>query len=258
MSALITTSDFEALAYAYFTRAHADGVHHAEIFFDPQAHTSRSIPYSTVVAGLAAAQSRALKDFSLTSKLILCFLRHLPAAEAVSTFEEANVLGHFSDGTVAGVGLDSSELPFPPEMFREVFALAKQNGVNRTAHAGEEGDATYVSGALNHLSTQRIDHGIRLVEDAALIRKVANEKILVTVCPLSNVRLRCVKHVSELPIRKFLDEGVRFSINSDDPAYFGGYILDNYCAVQESFGLNLKEWRWIAEGAVEGSVSCLY
>ncbi|OWP04357.1 hypothetical protein B2J93_5990 [Marssonina coronariae] len=253
MSTLITGADFESLAYEYFSRASSDGVHHAEIFFDPQAHTSRGISYETVVAGLGKAQKRAEQDFGLTSKLILCFLRHLPASDARDTYQAAEALGHFSNGTVAGIGLDSSEVGFPPEIFREVYDSASQAGVRRTAHAGEEGDSTYISRALDLCKTERIDHGIHLVEDEALLRRVAKDKTLVTMCPLSNVRLRCVTKVAALPIREFLDEGVRFSINSDDPAYFGGYILDNYLAVQEAFALSLKDWKFITVGAIEGS-----
>ncbi|EPE32936.1 Metallo-dependent hydrolase [Glarea lozoyensis ATCC 20868] len=253
MSVLINASDFESLAYEYFTRAHKDGVHHAEIFFDPQAHTERGIEYKTVVTGLVAAQVRAERDFGLTSKLILCFLRHLSAGDADVSYEKAVALGHFSDGTLAGIGMDSSEVGFPPEIFREVYDKAYAAGIRRTAHAGEEGDSTYISRALDICRTERIDHGIRLVDDEALLKRVAKNKTLVTMCPLSNVRLRCVTKVAELPIRKFLDEGVRFSINSDDPAYFGGYILDNYCAVQDAFSLSFKDWKFIAEGAVEGS-----
>jgi adenosine deaminase len=253
MSVLLSSADFESLAYEYFSHAHADGVHHAEIFFDPQAHTSRGITYDTVVKGLVAAQERANADFGLTSKLILCFLRHVPASEADETFGQAQALGHFSDGTVAGIGLDSSEVGFPPELFREVYASAKNAGIRRTAHAGEEGDTSYIKGALDTCEVERIDHGIRVVEDDALVQRIAGNKTLVTMCPLSNVRLRCVKSVAELPVRRFLDEGVRFSINSDDPAYFGGYILDNYCAVQKTFGLSVKEWKYIADAAIEGS-----
>jgi adenosine deaminase len=256
MSVLLTSSDFENLAYAYFARAHADSVHHAEIFFDPQAHTCRGIPYSTITTGFSAAQARALSEFGLTSKLILCFLRHLPAhgpGGARETFDAADAAGHFTDGTVSGVGLDSSEVGFPPELFKDVYAIATERGIRRTAHAGEEGDHTYISRAISECSVERIDHGIRLVESHTLLSSIAANKTLVTMCPLSNVRLRCVTNVSELPIRKFLDEGVRFSINSDDPAYFGGYILDNYYAVQEAFGLNIAEWAGIAKGAVEGS-----
>jgi adenosine deaminase len=253
MSVLLTPSDFESLAYEYFARAHADGVQHAEISFDPQGHTSRGIAYNTVVSGLTAAQERARKDFGLTSKIILCFLRHLPVPDALATYQEAEALGHFSDGTLAGIGMDSSEVGFPPEMFRDVYVSAKKAGVRRTAHAGEEGDVSYIRRALDQCEVQRIDHGIRLVDDEALTKRVARDKTLVTMCPLSNVRLRCVSKVTDLPVRKFLDEGVRFSINSDDPAYFGAYILDNYCAVQEAFGLSLKEWKHIADSAIEGS-----
>jgi adenosine deaminase len=253
MSVLLRAADFEHLAYAYFARAAADGVVHAEVFFDPQAHTARGIPYATVVDGFSRAQARAAADFGLTSKLILCFLRHLSATAADVAFAEAEALGHFSDGSVAGIGLDSSEVGFPPEIFRDVFGDAHAKGIRRTAHAGEEGDAAYIRKALDVCKVQRIDHGIRLVEDEPLMKRVADEKILVTMCPLSNVRLRCVNDVKELPVRQFLDNGLRFSINSDDPAYFGGYILDNYCAVQEAFGLSIQEWKGIAEAAIEGS-----
>lgn len=252
MSVLITASDFETLAYEYFTRAHADGVLHAEISFDPQAHTHRGVAYKTVVEGLTAAQKRAEKDFGLTTRLILCFLRHLSETDADVHYQEAVSLGHFSNGTLAGIGLDSSEVGFPPEIFREVYASAEAAGIRRTAHAGEEGDYTYIQRSLDILHTQRIDHGIRLVDDEALMKRVAKDKTLVTMCPLSNVRLRCVSKVADLPVRRFLEEGVRFSINSDDPAYFGSYILDNYCAVQETFGLSLGEWKGIAVGAIEG------
>jgi len=253
MSVLLTSSDFESLAFEYFQRAHNDGVHHAEVFFDPQAHTSRGVPYKTVVSGFVAAQKRAEQEFGLTSKLILCFLRHLPAQEAHGTFQEADALGHFSNGTLAGIGLDSSEVGFPPEIFRETYDAAHSKGIKRTAHAGEEGDTSYISKALDICKVERIDHGIRLIDDKSLLARVAQQNTLVTMCPLSNVRLRCVTKVAELPIREFLDAGINFSINSDDPAYFGGYILDNYCAVQEAFDLSLKEWNTIAVNAITGS-----
>jgi adenosine deaminase len=253
ISVLITAADFELLAYEYFKNAHADGVLHAEVFFDPQAHTSRGIAYTTAVEGFTRAQARAEKDFGITSKLIMCFLRHLPAIEADKTFAVGDAQGHFSDGTLAGIGLDSSEVGFPPELFRQVFETAAAKGIRRTAHAGEEGDVSYISKALDVCKVQRIDHGIRLVEDEALMRRVAEEKILFTMCPLSNVRLKCVGEVKDLPVRKFLDSGVSFSINSDDPAYFGGYILDNFCAVQEAFQLSVEDWMRISKAAIEGS-----
>lgn len=253
MSVLINSVDYESLAYEYLTKANRDGVHHAEIFFDPQAHTERGIAYSTVVEGLSAGLKRAEKDYGITSKLILCFLRHLSAESANTTYEEAVSLGHFSNGTVAAIGLDSSEVGFPPEIFRETYESAEGKGIHRTAHAGEEGDTSYISRALDICKVERIDHGIRLAEDESLLKRVAEQGTMLTVCPLSNVRLRCVENVEQLPIRKFLDAGIKFSINSDDPAYFGGYILDNYIAVQAAFGLNLKEWKYIATSAIEGS-----
>jgi adenosine deaminase len=253
ISVLLTVSDFEHLAYAYFTRAAADGVVHAEVFFDPQAHTARGIPYATVVQGFSRAQARAHADLGISSKLIICFLRHQSQAAAVVVFDEAQALGHFSDGTVAGIGLDSSEVGFPPEIFREVFGEAYANGIRRTAHAGEEAEVGYIRNALDLCKVQRIDHGIRLVDDQMLLERVAAEKILVTICPSSNVRLRCVREVRDLPVRQFLRHGVCFSINSDDPAYFGGYVLDNYCAVQDAFGLSIQEWKAIATAAIEGS-----
>ncbi len=173
--------------------------------------------------------------------------------DAENVFKEADTLGHFSNGTVVGIGLDSSEVGFPPELFRELYSTAAAKGIRRTAHAGEEGDATYISRSIDLCDVQRIDHGIRLVDDQSLMKRVAEQKILVTMCPISNVKLRCVKEIKDLPIRTFLDNGVRFSINSDDPAYFGGYIQDNYCAVQAAFGLTIAEWGGIAKAAIEGS-----
>jgi adenosine deaminase len=226
---------------------------HTEVFFDPQGHTTRGIAYVTVVEGFTRAQAQAEKDFGITSKLILCFLRHLPVTDADNIFKEADALGHFSNGTLVGIGLDSSEVGFPPELFREVYATAVSKNIRRTAHAGEEGDATYISRSIDICGVQRIDHGIRLADDQSLMMRVAEQEMLVTMCPISNVKLRCVKEIKDLPIRTFLDNGVRFSINSDDPAYFGGYIQDNYCAVQEAFGLSIGEWGRIARAAIEGS-----
>lgn len=252
-SVLLTANDFETLAYEYFTRAHADGVVHAEVFFDPQGHTTRGIAYGTVVEGLTRAQVRAEKEFGITSKLILCFLRNLPVPDADKVFKDATALGHFSDGTVVGIGMDSTEVGYPPELFQEIYDTAVEKGTRRTAHAGEEGDSTYISRAVDLCKVERIDHGIRLADDKALMERVAEQKILVTMCPISNVKLRCVAELTELPIRTFLDNGVNFSINSDDPAYFGGYILDNYCAVQEAFDLTLQDWERITQAAINES-----
>jgi len=251
MSVLVHAADFEELAWQYFQRAHADGIVHAEVFFDPQAHTGRGVGYSTIVEGFTRACERANQELGISTKLILCFLRHLPAKEAEATFEAAQ--GDLSSGLLAGVGLDSSEVGFPAGLFAGVFEMAGKLGVRRTAHAGEEGGPDMVREAMERLGIERIDHGVGMRGDISLIEEVARRGMLVTVCPLSNVRLRVVKEVSELPIRKFLDMGVRFSINSDDPSYFGGYILDCYCAIQDAFGLSMEEWKNIATNAIEGS-----
>lgn len=251
MSVLHKAEDFEALAWEYFVRAKADGVLHAEVFFDPQAHTGRGVPYETVLEGFKAACRRAERELGISTLLILCFLRHLPVKSAEETFDTAKE--DLKNGVLAGIGLDSSENDFPPELFRTVYASAKEAGIRRTAHAGEEGPASYVRGAISSLNIQRIDHGIRLAEDEALMAEVAKKRMLVTLCPLSNVRLRCVKSVEDLPVRKFLDAGLSFSINSDDPAYFGGYVLDNFCSVQEAFSLTVPEWVRISEAGIEGS-----
>ncbi|KFY29976.1 hypothetical protein V494_08347 [Pseudogymnoascus sp. VKM F-4513 (FW-928)] len=253
MSVLLTEADFTFLAYEYFTRAHADKCVHAEIFFDPQAHTTRGVAYDTVVRGIAEAQRKAKEDFGITSKLIMCFLRDMAVASANDHFTLAENHSYFSDGTIAGIGLDSAEVGFPPELFQNVYGQAKEAGIHRTAHAGEEGGIEYLSGALDNLHVERIDHGVRLAEDAELMKRVAKEGKLLTLCPISNVKLQVVKAVSELPIRKFLDAGVQICFNSDDPAYFGGYILDNYCAVDEAFGLSIEEWKGTAKAAVRGS-----
>ncbi|MCJ1226875.1 adenine deaminase [Toensbergia leucococca] len=251
MSVLLHVEDFEQLAWEYFVRAKKDGVVHAEVFFDPQAHTGRGVEYEVVVEGFTRACRRAENELSMSTGLILCFLRHLPAAEAGKTLSLAE--NNLKEQVLAGVGLDSSEKDFPPELFKGVFEQAREMGTRRTAHAGEEGGAEFVRAALDTLGVERIDHGVKMVEDPALVAEVARRQLLVTVCPLSNVRLKGVRNVGELPIRAFLEARVRFSINSDDPAYFGGYILDNYCAVQEAFGLEIKDWEWIARAGVEGS-----
>lgn len=251
MKVLIHAQDFETLAWDYFVRAKADGVVHAEVFFDPQAHTTRGVHYTTVRDGFKKACERAEKKLSISTKLILCFLRDMPVKAAEATFEEARK--DLESGVLSGVGLDSSEKKHPPGLFRGVYKLAKAAGGRLTAHAGEEASAEYIREALKELDVERIDHGIRLVDDLALMKELAERRVLLTVCPLSNYRLRAVKEIRDLPIQTFLDKGVRFSLNSDDPAYFGGYILDNYCAVQEAFSLTVKEWETIARAAIEGS-----
>ena len=251
MSCLITEQDFEQLAWEYFLKAKCDNVAHAEIFFDPQAHTSRGIQYDTIVAGFSKACRRAEKELKITNRLIVCFLRHLPVSDSLTAYQE--VEKDLLANSLAGIGLSSSEKGFPPLKWSEIFQRAKSLGIRRTAHAGEEGPVEYMQEALRELHVERIDHGIKLADDKALMDEVAERKILITMCPLSNVRLRCVQRIADLPIRTYLDAGVAFSINSDDPAYFGGYIQDNYCAVQEAFKLTVQDWEWIARSAVDGS-----
>lgn len=254
MSVLLDESDFEALAWDYFQHASEDGVAHAEVFFDPQAHLSRGVAFGSILSGFNKARARAKAELDISSELICCFLRHLPAQECLSTFEMDEVQSALKQGLVSGIGLDSSEKDRPPELFKEIFQRAKTSGFRRTAHAGEEGPASYIRDALDILSVDRVDHGVRLINDSELMKRVAEEKILLTICPISNVFLKGVSSVSELPIRKFLDAGVAFSINSDDPAYFGNnYILDNYCEVQKAFELSVEEWDRICQNSIRGS-----
>jgi adenosine deaminase len=251
MSVLLHASDFEALAWSYFTTAHAQGVIHAEVFFDPQAHTSRGVAYSTVVEGFTAACRRVEKELGMSTLLIVCFLRHLPVSDAEKTFETA--LPDLKSGLISGIGLDSNEVGFPPSLFKGIYTRAQQEGIHRTAHAGEEGPAAYVWEGLKELALQRVDHGIRLVDDAELVKTVARNKTLVTMCPVSNLKLQCVTAIRDLPIRTFLDHGVSFSLNGDDPAYFGAYCGEVYCAVQEAFDLSISEWKTVIVNGIEGS-----
>jgi adenosine deaminase len=253
MSVLRDADDFEELAMEYFRRAKKDRVMHAEVFFDPDAHTERDVAYSTVVAGLSAACKRAEKELRITTELIVCVLRHLPVYRADTTFVKALAAGHITDGTLSGLGISSTEINKPPGLWKDVFHAAKGLGFKATAHAGEEGPPAYIEEALDVLKVSRIDHGRRLVEDPALMKRVADEGVMLTLCPISNIKLKGVNSITDMPIRTFLDEGVRFSLNSDDPAYFRGYILDNYCAVQETFDLSMKEWELIASNAINGS-----
>ena len=251
MSVLLHASDFETLAWEYFQRAHSEGVVHAEVFFDPQAHTGRGVRYETVMEGFSRGCRRAERELGISTRLVMCFLRHLPVVDAERTLGEAEA--DLRRGLIVGIGLDSSEKEYLPRLFKGIYASAKEMGTRRTAHAGEEAGAEYVWEALRELEVERIDHGIHAADDEELMEELARRRILVTMCPLSNLRLKCVKSVKELPVRKFLDKGVRFSINSDDPAYFGAYILENYCAVQEAFDLGVEEWEGVAKVSVEGS-----
>jgi adenosine deaminase len=252
-SVLITADDFEELAYSYFARAHTQNVKHAEVFFDPQAHTSRGVTYDTVVQGLSRAKQRAEQNFDMSVEHIPCILRHHGLQSATAMYEEVMQAGHFADGTVSGLGMAGDELVHPPEYFETVYDAARTAGIRCTAHVGQAGPAAFVSAALEHLKTDRVDHAWIAKTDSQLMQRLAETRILVTLCPISNVTLGFIESIADAPIRDFLDRGVRFSINSDDPAYFGKYIQENYCAVQETFELSVVDWNQIALNAVEGS-----
>ena len=224
---LRTEEDFRDLARAYFDRVAADAVAHAEIFFDPQTHTARGVPLAVVMEGLLAGMAEAQAAHGVTSKLILCFLRHLSEEDAFATLREAEP---WLD-RIAAVGLDSSELGHPPSKFARVFERAGAMGLKRVAHAGEEGPPAYVTEALDLLHVDRLDHGNRSLEDAALTERLVREGMTLTVCPLSNLRLCVVPNIEAHPIARMLRLGLRATVNSDDPAYFGGYINDNFRAV---------------------------
>jgi len=235
---LRTEQDFDDLAWAYLQRAAADGVRHAEIFFDPQTHSARGVAFATVFAGLARALARARRELGLSATLILCFLRHLSESEAFATLEEAQPYFRSHAEVLIGVGLDSSERGHPPSKFARVFARCAALGLRRVAHAGEEGPPAYISEALDLLGAERIDHGVRCLEDAALVARLARARVPLTVCPLSNVRLRVVTQLSDHPLARLLEAGLVATVNSDDPAYFGGYMNRNYTACFEALPLS--------------------
>lgn len=246
---LLTQADFHDLGMAYFQRLAADGGRHAEIFFDPQTHTDRGLAFNVAIDGLLSAMAEAERTLGVTSKLILCFLRHLDEDAAFATLEQAVP---YAD-RLAGVGLDSSELGHPPNKFERVFAAAAKMGLKRVAHAGEEGPPQYVWEALDRLHVDRIDHGNRALEDDALVARLAAEQITLTVCPLSNLKLCVVGDMADHPIKTMLDRGLKATINSDDPAYFGGYLNDNYRAAARGVGLSASELAALARNSFTGS-----
>ena len=246
---LRTADDFRDLAIAYFDRIAADGAVHAEIFFDPQTHTDRGISFDTVMEGLLAGMADAEARHGVSSKLILCFLRHLDEEAAFATLEQARPWL----GQIEGVGLDSSELGHPPSKFARVFAAAKALGLKLVAHAGEEGPPEYVYEALDQLHIDRLDHGNRSLEDQALTARLVAEQMTLTVCPLSNVKLCNVPSMDVHPIDRMLELGLRATINSDDPAYFGGYLNDNYRAAAAGRGLGRAELATLARNSFLGS-----
>jgi adenosine deaminase len=241
--------DFYALAMAYFTRAHADRVVHAELFFDPQTHTARGVAIGVVIGGLRDAMDDARRRYGITSELILCFLRHLSEDDALATLDAALPFR----GELVGVGLDSGERGNPPSKFERVFAKARGLGLRPVAHAGEEGPAAYIREALDLLHVERIDHGVRCDEDAALVAQLARDQIPLTVCPLSNLKLCVVRSLADHNFARLLRAGVAVTINSDDPAYFGGYIADNYRATAAALDLTPAELVTVAENAVRAA-----
>ena len=246
---LITARDFHDLAAAYFQRLHEDGGTHAEIFFDPQTHTERGVAFSTVADGLLSAMDEARERHGITSRLILCFLRHLSEEAAFETLEEATP---YLD-RIAAVGLDSSELGHPPSKFERVFAKARDLGLLAVAHAGEEGPPEYVWEALDGLKVARLDHGNRSLEDEALTRRLVDEQMTLTVCPLSNLKLCVVGAMDQHPLKRMLDLGLRATVNSDDPAYFGGYLLKNYRETVDALGLTRDEVAELARNSFRGA-----
>ena len=245
---LQTEQDFFDLTDAYLTRVAADGARHVEVFFDPQTHTARGIPFGVVADGISRALKQA-ESKGITSKLILCFLRHLDEDDALTTLKAAEP---YLD-RIAGVGLDSSELGHPPAKFKNVYKAACDRGLKLVAHAGEEGPPAYVHEALDLLHINRLDHGNRSLEDAALVARLVKEQMTLTVCPLSNLKLCVVKDLKEHPLKRMLELGLRATVNSDDPAYFGGYLNDNYSAVASALALTRGELVQLAKNSFLGS-----
>ena len=248
-SVLVTRDDFRELTRAYMARANADRVRHVEPFFDPQTHTTRGIPIGEVIGGILDGLADGEREYGITSGLILSFLRHLPAEAAEATLSAAEP---WLDRIVA-VGLDSSEVGFPPEPFAGVFARARARGLRAVAHAGEEGEASMIARTLDCLGVSRIDHGVRAAGDPALMRRLAETGVTLTACPNSNVRLRVFPTMERSPIRTLLDAGVSGTINSDDPAYFGGYIGDNYRGIAAALALTAGDLHRLAANAINGS-----
>ena len=250
MAVLITEQDFFDLAWAYLERAHADNVRHVEMFFDPQGHTSRGVAFATVVDGLSRAIAQAKRALGISASLIMCFLRHLDEDDAQRTLDFA--LAHRD--RIIGVGLDSSELGHPPAKFARVFARAREAGFSLFAHAGEEGPPAYGWEAIDLLGVDRVDHGNRSLEDDALVKRLARDRKPLTVCPLSNLRLRVVHDLAHHPLQRMMDKDLLVTLNSDDPAYFGGYVNDNFRAVQRALNLSRAELVAVARNSFVASM----
>lgn len=249
MNVLRTEEDFFDLTMAYLNRARAENVRHAEIFFDPQGHTARGVPFDTAISGILTALSMAKPQFGMTAKLIMCFLRHLDEEAAFDTLKQAEP---WLD-RIAAVGLDSSEMGHPPSKFVRVYKAARERGLKLAAHAGEEGPPEYVREALDLLAIDRLDHGNRSLEDEALVARLRDSQMTLTVCPLSNLKLCGVKDMREHPLKRMLDLGLRATVNSDDPAYFGGYVMANFKAVIGALPLTKDDIRALARNSFLGS-----
>ena len=249
MAVLLTERDFTELADAYLSRAQADGVRHAEIFFDPQAHTARGVPFDVVVNGLHAALSTSRERYGISTGLIMCFLRDQSAESAFETLATAEK--HLDK--IIAVGLDSAEVGNPPSKFTAVYERARELGLRCVAHAGEEGPAEYVREALDVLKVERIDHGIRCLEDPELVERLRDKRVPLTVCPFSNVRLRAVDHLGFHPLKRMLEAGLVATVNSDDPAYFGGYVEENFEGVEAALELTQEQMFTLARNSFEAA-----
>jgi len=246
---LLHEQDFYDMTWAYLTKAHEQNIRHAEIMFDPQTHTDRGIPFETVITGIHRALEDAKKEYGITTKLIMSFLRHLSEEEAFKTLEEG---AKYKDWITA-VGLDSSEVGNPPEKFKRVYQKARDLGFLPVAHAGEEGPAPYIWGALDDLGAMRIDHGVRSIEDEKLLDRLVESRVPLTVCPLSNTKLCVFDKMEDHSIKKLLDKGLCVMVNSDDPAYFGGYVNENYIAIQEALDLSRDDLYQLARNSFEAT-----
>jgi len=246
---LCTKKDFFDLTIAYFSKAYKQGIRHVELFFDPQNYTSRGIPFCVVIEGIHMGCIEALKRFSISSKIIMCFLRHLSEREAIETLGESLPYKKW----IYAVGLDSSEIGNPPSKFRRVFSQARKAGFLTVAHAGEEGPASYVGEAVSLLKVSRIDHGNSVLDNKKLVEYLAKKRIPLTVCPLSNLKLCVVKDLRKHPLKRMLEAGLLVTINSDDPAYFGGYLGENYQATKDALDLSKEELIQLAKNSFEAS-----
>ena len=249
VTVLRSEQDFFELTAAYLRRGAADGVRHVEVFFDPQSHVPRGVPFRDVVSGIARALEAGEREFGISWQLIMCFLRDQPVQSALEMLERALP---YRD-VIAGVGLDSAEVGHPPGDFAEVFARAREAGFRAVAHAGEEGPAEYITEALDMLHVTRIDHGVRAIDDPALQARLAREKVPLTMCPLSNLHLQVTPDLADHPLKRLLDAGLCVTVNSDDPAYFGGYVAANYAAAQHALGLTRADIVTLARNSITAS-----